>query len=195
MMRKTHRAFAGAFWLGSTLAVDALAVRAGYSAPISPVVVATGLFVAPLFSSGITSPDMDHQWAPGPPRRNYDWKGHRGFTHRFWFAGLLSGVFGFLPFALLLWLGLPVAFASVAFAPANGWWSHLFGDMIFGRIKFGLWSFKLGRFWTWNIGLGWTTNGLAEKGGKLWRDPAAQVSVFVSGVLILAHLVLLAVSF
>jgi hypothetical protein len=107
---------------------------------------------------------------------------------------LLSVVFGLLPFLVLLRLGLSPAFASVAFSPINGWWSHLFGDMIFGRIKFGLWSFKLGRFWHWNVGLGWTTNGLAEKGGSLWRDPAAKVSVAMSAGLVIAHLALLATS-
>jgi len=190
-MRKTHRAFAGAFWLGSTLALDGLALKSGHDVPVSPVVVAAGVFVAPLFSSGIMSPDMDHQWAPGPPRNHYDWRFHRGFTHRVWFATVLTMVCGLIPFMGLLHAGLSASVGTLAFAPVNGWWSHLFGDMIFGRIKFGVWSFRLGRFWHWNVGLGWTTNGLAEKGGALWRDPAAKVSVAASGVLVAGHLALL----
>lgn len=191
MMRKTHRAFAGAFWLGSTLLVDGLALKSGHEAPISPAVVAVGLFVAPLYSSGKSSPDMDHQWAPGPPRNHYDWRYHRGFTHRIWFASVLTVLIGILPFLALTVHGVPPAYASIVFAPVNGWWSHLFGDMIFGRIKVGVWSFRLGRFWHWNVGLGWTTNGVAEKGGSLWRDPAAKVSAGASVGLIAAHLALL----
>lgn len=185
MMRKTHRAFAGAFWLGSTLAVDALALRSGHSAPFSPVVVATGLLTAPMFSSGKSSPDVDHVWAPGPPQKNYDWKGHRGFTHRVWFASFLTLLTGVLPYCFLLSTGLPPGIASGIFAPVIGWWSHLAGDMIFGRILIA----------GTKCGLGWETNGLAEKGGKLWRDPAAKVSVYLSAGLIAAHLALLVTTY
>ena len=184
MMRKTHRAFASAFWLGSSLAVDALAIRAGISAPISPAVVVAGVLVAPVFSAGKTSPDIDRMWAPGPPTKTYDWKGHRGFTHRFWFASVLGAASIGLYF-LLLGGGLPASLATFAFVPVVGWWSHLFGDMIFGRLLI------LGE----KVGLGWETNGLAEKGGKLWRDPAAQVSTAGGAVFGVGHLILLAQSF
>lgn len=180
-MKKTHRAYAGAFWLGTTLAVDAVAFKLGNDLPVHPAVVAIGTAIAPFFSSGNLSPDMDHQWAPGPPRRNYDWRGHRGFTHRFWFACVLSVLFALVPYLALIRADVPFEIASFAFAPVNGWWSHLSGDMIFGRLLI------LGKAY----GLGWETNGLAEKGGKLWRDPAAQVSVVLSVVLAGAHLMLL----
>lgn len=198
MMRKTHRAYAGAFWLGTTLAVDAIAVRTGHSVPVNPGIVVVGVFVAPLFSSGITSPDMDHQWAPGLPRNHYDWRYHRGFTHRVWFATMLTVLFGALPYLCAIRSGIPSAIGVLSFAPVNGWWSHLSGDMIFGRIKFGWWSHvydpkshrRVWRFWHTNIGLGWTTNGVAEKGGSLFRDPAAKISAVLSGVFALAHLAL-----
>jgi hypothetical protein len=180
MMKKTHRAYAGAFWMGSSLLVDGLAVRSGHSVPISPPVVAVGLFVAPLFSSGKLSPDVDHTWAPGPPRNHYDWRYHRGFTHRVWFAAVLTLVSGLAPFLALLHAGLPVALATVAFVPVTGWWSHLSGDMIFGRILI------LGKA----HGLGWTTGGAAEEGGSLLRDPAAKVSVAATAALVAAHLAL-----
>jgi membrane-bound metal-dependent hydrolase YbcI (DUF457 family) len=199
MMRKTHRAFAGAFWLGSSLVVDATAVRLGHPAPFTPVVVIAGLFIAPVFSAGKptldkrfgVSPDIDHIWAPGPPRKNYDWKGHRGFTHRIWFAFLVSLLTGILPFLALIRSGTPAAMAVTVFAVPNGWWSHLVGDMIFGRIKMGVWSFRLGRFWTWNVGLGLATGDRAEEGGRLLRDPAAKLSVALSVALVAGHGVLL----
>jgi hypothetical protein len=207
MMRKTHRAFAVVFWLGSTLTVDALAVKSGHEAPFSPAVVAAGPLLAMPFSAGAPkltkkfglSPDMDQMWAPGPPRNHYDWRYHRGFTHRVWFASLLSLLFGIAPFLALCRQGLPIGVASLALAPANGWWSHLAGDCIYGRIKFGIWTKAwdsesrrtVWRWWHWNIGLGWKTGGASESGGKFLRDPAAKVCIGLSVALTAAHLVFL----
>lgn len=204
MMGPTHRAFSGAFWLGSTLVLDYAVVRTGHSAPVHPVAVLGGTFIAPWFSAGHLrtrvpglSPDLDHMWAPGPPARDYDWRRHRGFTHRVWFASLLSLVFAFLPALavsrriadpLLLTILVPLICA-----PVNGWWSHLFGDMIYGRIKVGWYFPRLGRFWTWNIGLGWETGGLSEKGGRWLRDPAAKACLGATAVLSIAHLYLVTI--
>ena len=182
MMGKTHQAFSGVFWLGTTLAVNQVAQRAGYDAPFHPAVVVAGVFIAPVFSSGRwLSPDMDHRWAPGPPRGNYNWRYHRGFTHRLWFAFMLTGLFGILPFSFLLGAGFPTGFAIAVFVPINGWWSHLAGDMIYGRILI------LGTAY----GLGWTTGGLSESGGSLIRDPASKVCAVLAAALVGLHLYLL----
>jgi membrane-bound metal-dependent hydrolase YbcI (DUF457 family) len=188
-MRKTHRAFSGVFWLGITLAVNELGARAGAQDwLIHPAVIVAGVVIAPWFSAGRwLSPDIDHRWAPGPPRQNYHWRYHRGFTHRVWFASVLTLVFGLVPFMGLLGAGLPAALATVAFAPVNGWWSHLAGDMIYGRIKI------LGAA----RGLGWRTGGLSETGrpstggSALIVDPASKVCLGLSTALAGLHLILL----
>jgi hypothetical protein len=69
--------------------------------------------------------------------------------------------------------------------------------MIYGRIKVGVWSWKLGRWWHWNIGLGWTTGGLSETGrpstggSALIVDPAAKVCLGLATALAGANLILL----
>lgn len=205
MMKRTHKAWAVPFWLGTTLGVNALAASRGYELPVHPAVIVVGAYIAPRFSSGILSPDMDHRWAPGPPAHNYDWRYHRGFTHRFWFAFLvIAPLFGVLPFLCVLRAGIPLEFATVTLAPVAGWFSHLFGDMIYGRLKVGIWSFRLRRFWTWNVGLGWETGGLSETGrsrtGGEWRwrgkgivpaDPAAKLFLMVGAAIGALHLVML----
>jgi hypothetical protein len=153
MMGKTHRAWSGAFWLGTTLVVNEVFKLAGFDAPFHPVVILAGFFIAPWFSAGrYLSPDIDHRWAPGPPRGHYHWRYHRGFTHRVWFATLLTGALAILPFGLLLGIGVPSGIAYSVMAPINGWWSHIVGDMIYGRILIS------GRAY----GLGWETGGDSE---------------------------------
>lgn len=238
MLADTHRAWAAAWWLGVTLAVDAAAAWAGSSAPVGPAAVAAGVIVAPLFSAGRglpprrvdrygrprgrdwtqlgVSPDIDHRWAPGPPRRSYDWRGHRGWTHRPWFAAVVTVVSGVLPWLIAVAGGASPATAAVLFAPAAGWWSHLSGDMIYGRLPVWLPSVErvagatvlvpdgVGRMvrvaeWRWRVGwrrrivgLGWSTGGVLERGGRWWRDPAAWVCTAGSVVLAAGHLALLA---
>lgn len=189
MMGPTHRAFSGAFWLGSTLLVNELGHWVGSQDPvIQPAVIVAGFVIAPWFSAGRNfSPDIDQRWAPGPPRLNYDWRYHRGFTHRVWFATLLTFVFGLVPVLVMRGSGVRFEFASIGFAPINGWWSHLAGDMIYGRILI------LGRA----RGLGWRTGGLSETGrpssggSALIVDPAAKVCLGLATALAGLHLFLL----
>lgn len=186
MMRKTHRAFSSTFWLGSTLAVNGIGYETGHMW-VNPIVAGLGFLVVQPFSAGKLSPDIDHQWAPGPPRRNYDWRYHRGFTHRVWFAAFLTALWAVPLVWVLRHTGSVYTSSVVALwaAPAGGWWSHLAGDMIYGRLRI------LGR----PVGLGWETGGLSEtgrsrKGGtKLWvTDPASKVFLVTSAALATAHL-------
>jgi hypothetical protein len=176
MMRKGHRAFSTAYWLGLTLPV----------AMISPdtvqlPAVALGAVLAyPMSAGRYCSPDIDHRWAPGPPRKNYDWRFHRGWTHRYWFASVVLLFTGTLPFFVLLRLGVPASAAIAIFGLPAGWWSHLAGDQIYGRLK------VLGRA----RGLGWKTGGIAESGGSFLRDPAAKFFTLASAALAVGHLAL-----
>ena len=193
MMKKTHRAYAISYTLGATLGVNALAVASGHDLLVNPGATAIAAFGAQFFASGNLSPDVDHTWAPGPPRKGYAIGGHRGLTHRPWFAVILSLLWG-LPGVYLI-SKVPgatgpifVSLCAIWSFPLFGWWSHLSGDMIYGRIK------VMGR----PRGLGWETGGLSEtgrnrKGVKLWfglRDPASKVCLFVSAALAVVHLAL-----
>jgi hypothetical protein len=200
MMGATHRAFAGTWWLAATLGLELIYRRAGAPAGAATAVSLAGYPLAPLMASGKTSPDVDHVWWPGPPRaepgdvglhkrRYYVW-GHRGLTHRVWFAFVVTLVVGVLPALVLLRLGTPVYAVPLVLAPAVGWWSHLAGDMIYGRIRIAGTA----------VGLGWTTGGVSEtgrrKGATPWLtrqlvpvDPAAKVCVAMSAVLAVAHVV------
>lgn len=188
MMAGTHRAYSDVFWLGTTGAVNSVILLSGHSHYVSIIAVGSGAFLAKPFSSGNhLSPDMDHRWAPGPPRNHYDWRFHRGWTHRLWFASVLLLLFGILPMVALLRIGVPIGIAVTALAPVAGWWSHLSGDMIYGRILI------LGT----PVGLGWRTGGLSETGrpvggGKRWlpTNPAERVFYGCTWALILLHLVL-----
>jgi len=192
-MGKTHRAFSGVFWLGTCLAVNWVGRELGAQDwVINPGVILAGFFIAPWFSAGrYCSPDIDHRWAPGPPRNHYDWRYHRGFTHRVWFASTLTMLAGLFPFMALLGNGVPAGTALLAFAPVNGWWSHLAGDMIYGRILI------LGRA----RGLGWRTGGLSETGrpssggSALILDPAAKVCAGLAAALAGLHLALFVTTF
>lgn len=228
MLADTHRAWAVAWWLGVTLGADAAAAAVGRGPVVGPGAVLTGIAVAPLFSAGRglpprrfdrygrprrrdwgklgISPDIDQRWAPGPPMRGYDWRGHRGWTHRAWFASVLTVVAGLVPFALAARAGVPGPAAAGVFAPVAGWWSHLSGDMVYGRLPvhlFGRWRvlgihrWGLTSVYRWGlrrfvVGLGWETGGLLERGGRWWRDPAAGVCGALSVVLAGAHVVLVA---
>lgn len=152
------------------------------------------LIGAPLavpMSAGKQSPDIDHQFWPGPPRagadgRRYTLWGHRGITHRYWFASLLTVPLGLLPVLVLAHRGVPWFWWPLALAPISGWWSHLAGDQIYGRLR------VLGRA----RGLGWTTDGALETGkrkngkARLIADPAAKVCAVLSSALVVFHLVL-----
>jgi membrane-bound metal-dependent hydrolase YbcI (DUF457 family) len=148
MMGPTHRIWSATMWLGIAAVVDVTAARTGHGIPLPVVEIGIGLPLAMLTSGGTRfSPDRDLRWAPGFPRPGYHWKGHRGWTHRWWFAGVLvlltaagavlSGHASFLP----IW------------APVFGWCTHLVGDMIFGRLR------VLGKARGW----GWDTGGFGEK--------------------------------
>lgn len=204
MMKRTHRSYAIAFTLGTTLGLNVLTTAAGSGFVAHPAAVGLAAFGSQFFSSGNLSPDVDHSWAPGPPRRrklpngkivSYHWSGHRGWTHRLWFAAVFGLVWG-LPGVLFVSRvseSDPGIFASLwivwAF-PIFGWVSHISGDMIYGRLPI------FGRV----RGLGWETGGLAEtgrnrKGAKLWfglRDPASKVCLIVAAALAFAHVALFA---
>jgi hypothetical protein len=187
MLKKTHEAFSGVFWLGGTLGINIAALRMGYSEmPIHPAVAIAGTILAAPFSAGKNSPDIDQIWWPGPPRRNYQWNGHRGITHRIWFASLISSPF--LILAYVYWQStLPALMLPILFALPAGWWSHLFGDMIYGRILICGHPF----------GLGWETGGLTEIGRRKHGgpryviDPAAKVCRVIVGTLAVFHLFML----
>jgi membrane-bound metal-dependent hydrolase YbcI (DUF457 family) len=134
MLRRTHEAWAPVPWLAGTLAVDTLGLALHSGLVVSPLVAILSVPLTRPFSAGLNSPDMDQRWAPGRPRNNYDWRGHRGFTHRLWFAWVLTLGLGVLPTALLWGAGAPLWVLPAVFAPVAGWWSHLSGDMIRGRL-------------------------------------------------------------
>lgn len=175
-MAKGHRAFSATYWLGITAGLDVL--HPGLIA--APAVVVGAVLAYPMSAGRYCSPDIDHRWAPGPPRNHYDWRYHRGWTHRYWFACVVLVLAGILPFALLIRSGVPSVSAAAIFGLPAGWWSHLGGDMIYGRLR------VAGSI----VGLGWKTGGVAESGGRFWRDPAAQVFTVLSGVLVVVHLAL-----
>lgn len=136
MMGSTHRAYAFTFTTGIAFAVNAVTAVAHDKYAITiPAIVIAGLS-SMYFSSGKFSPDIDRTWAPGPPRRGYHWRGHRGWTHRVWFASFLSVVW--LALAAQVLSVHPVLMSAdvwyVWSAPLLGWWSHLSGDMIYGRL-------------------------------------------------------------
>lgn len=182
MLKRTHEAFSGVFWLGGTLCVNLVGYRAGYGMPVNPVIAIAGVALAIPFSAGKNSPDIDHIWWPGFPKRGYPLWGHRGITHRFWFASLLT-----MPFLILFMLTKDSALyilAPLIWALPAGWWSHLFGDMIYGRLL----------IFGHPYGLGWRTGGLSEtgirkNGGKRYIiDPAAKVCTALAISLAFCHL-------
>lgn len=194
MMKRTHEAWSLVFWLGTTLTLEAVYRRAGVPEAVAPAIAVLGAPLAVPMSAGRQSPDVDHLFWPGPPRcdpgtnRRYTLWGHRGITHRYWFAALVSVPAGLLPVLVLARLGVPWYWLPLALAPVSGWWSHLAGDQIYGRLR------VMGRA----RGLGWTTDGPAETGRRKngkprWIiDPAAKVCSVLSAALVLAHLVLAA---
>ena len=164
-MAVTHRPMASAWWLGGVLAANLL------GAGVDPLVAAAGAVVAPVFGAGRLSPDADVTWL----RR----LGHRQATHRPDTTATVLTVI-----TLVAWIPalvyLPGDAAWLVWAPITGWWSHLVGDSIFGRIPVGA---RLGRvlaavlpehlirrgggrqaYW---VGLGWDTDGPIER-GKLY---------------------------
>ena len=179
MMKHTHEVFSSSFWLGSTLLVDVVSVTLFHTYPINPAIAALGLVGAVPFSAGKNSPDFDQKIWPGPPKRGYPWNGHRGVTHRVWFALLVITPIFLIP-SWVTWL--ITGWGTTWFMILNcslpaGWWSHLMGDMIYGRILI------LGV----PFGLGWTTNGIAEKGGRWLKDPAAKFFTATSLILMFLH--------
>lgn len=186
MLKRTHEAFSGTFWLGGTLGINLISYKLGNELPVHPAIALVGIIGAVPFSAGKNSPDIDHIWWPGFPKRGYPLWGHRGITHRFWFASLLT-----LPFLVPFMLAHRTEFSILGplflTLPA-GWWSHLFGDMIYGRLRI------CGRVY----GLGWTTGGLSETGkrkigGKRFIvDPAAKFFTGVTIVLATLHLFMFA---
>jgi hypothetical protein len=173
MMAPTHRPLGSAWWLAGALAVDAVAAPFGAS-PVNPLVAVLGAAIAPVFAAGRWSPDADTTWLSR--------LGHRQATHRpDTTAVALTAATAVLwvPAAIVLPFGL----AALAWAPVAGWWSHLAGDFLFGRIPFGPaagaamarvvpsgWVRHTpgGRQAYW-IGVGWDTDGLLER-GKVTTD-------------------------
>lgn len=147
MMKATHRAYAPVFVGGLALVANALPGPA-----VHPAALGVAVLVAPYFSSGNRSPDIDHRWWPGRPKPGYPLNGHRGITHRWWFGLILTGLLGVLPMLLLVRAGLAWHFAVAVLGPSLGWLSHLHGDMWFGRLR------VLGKA----RGLGWETGGVME---------------------------------
>jgi hypothetical protein len=154
-----------AWWLASVLAVNVT------GAHISPIAAIAGAGIAPLFAAGDWSPDSDLTWLSR--------LGHRQATHR-----PDTTAVSLTALTALVWiplaLTLPLGIHWLAWAPVTGWWSHLIGDAIFGRIPCGR---ALGRalrpilgqhivrqdptgrqaYW---VGLGWDTDGILERGKR-----------------------------
>lgn len=153
MMKDTHDEFAAPFWLGTTLVVNLVAP--GQPVPLLVAVVGALLTQGFLALAGgkLASPDRDLRTWNERPKAGYPLWGHRGITHRWWFASIVVTLIGLLPLALLVLLaGVPWRYALLVLVPASNWCSHLAGDMWFGRLK------VLGK----SRGLGWTTGGGAE---------------------------------
>ncbi len=135
MNEKAHEYFGAGCWAVGSVVVDLAARQFGLDAPVSAVAVLLGMPLAGSFAAGKNSPDVDRLWAPGLPRPGYDWTCHRGVTHRVWVSCVVTAIVTFGYVALLR--VAPMEHATVAFAAAVGWWSHLLGDMIKGRLKIG----------------------------------------------------------
>jgi hypothetical protein len=172
MMAPTHREMASSWWLGGVLLVEAL------GADVHPAVALTGAVIARRFGYGRFSPDADTSWLSH--------LGHRQVTHRPGTAATLTAV-TCLAWAVLA-VAVPVRYGvllPLVWAPVTGWWSHLVGDAVFGRIPLGagvgglLWrhlpEVARGRlilksrksrqpFW---FGLGLDTDGLIERGNRV----------------------------
>lgn len=170
MMGDTHRWLAGTWWLGGVLAANSA------GAGIRPSVALAGAVIAHVFGAGRLSPDADLTWLQH--------LGHRQATHRpdttavyltaatmaVWVAVLLFAPAESRPLHWLVW------------APVTGWWSHLAGDMVYGRCPVGRRSggrlvrvlparlIRRGGGWqAWWIGVGLDTDGLSER-GKLYVE-------------------------
>lgn len=120
-MGPTHIVWGVSTWLAAAAPVVVVSPTAAF-----PILVAAALFV-PATSAGPGSPDVDRLWAPGREGL-HRWDRHRGFTHRVWFASGLTVLAGAAVVAAPTYWMFPVA-------AAWGWWSHLSGDMIYGRLK------------------------------------------------------------
>jgi membrane-bound metal-dependent hydrolase YbcI (DUF457 family) len=175
MMRKGHKWFAPIPLLAGTAVANGILIWRGFETLAPSLVACATAPLAKPFSAGRNSPDIDHLWAPGPPR-NYHWKGHRGITHRVWFACLLTTIWTLafmLPYWRYDWPGWTLWLLPVWLVPMSGWWSHLFGDMLFGRLPVhyprrrwarrvdGTWG-KRWVMWSVNVGTGWKTGGERE---------------------------------
>lgn len=156
MIGSTHRVWAVTCW---TALGPALVAR-------EPLPLALGVAAAVACSAGPTSPDVDIVWSPGQGGTGA-WNRHRGWTHRIWTALVLTltGV------------------AAAAGAPAwpivvgalVGWWSHLAGDAVFGRIR------VAGRL----VGVGLPCGGAAETVARRVLLPLAIVAT--AGVWVTTH--------
>jgi len=157
----------------------------------NPGVALAGALIAPVFAAGRWSPDADQTWLAH--------LGHRRSTHRPDTTAVALTVVSLAVWAPLA-VVLPWGLHLLALAPVTGWWSHLVGDSIFGRIPCGQalgsllrsilgWHIcpldPTGRYWCW-IGLGWETNGAAERGHTRWgRLPFAPATSVLRGVTVL----------
>ena len=174
-MAPTHRALGAAWWLAGCLTLNA----AGPGL-VNPVMALTGAAIAPVFAAGRASPDADMTWLSD--------LGHRQGTHRPRTAAWLTVATAVACGAAWLWLWLngrgdldPLL--PVVWAPVTGWWSHLLGDAVFGRIPLGRRTGALalrvlgpslvkrsgGRQAYW-IGVGLDTDGLLERGNRMSRQ-------------------------
>ena len=110
MMGKTHVVWGVSTWLAAT------APLAVWRPALVVPVAAAGVVVTPFTSAGRGSPDVDRVWAPGRGGLHH-WRNHRGFTHRVWFASLLTVV------GVAVCAVLPPPGWLVVTAALWGWWS------------------------------------------------------------------------
>lgn len=192
MLKRTHEAYAPVPWLVGTGLLDVASLLIDHHLLVQPVVALLGVPLTRPFAAGLNSPDMDQRWAPGRPRDRYNWRYHRGFTHRLWFAlWIITPLWaGLMVWGLLSPWPLLVLAAPLAMAPPAGWWSHLIGDVWFGRLPVYLLIYKWGRWrwWRFIVGRGEETGGPKEVGlAKKLRDTTQvlvvlQIALFVWAV-------------
>jgi hypothetical protein len=206
MMSATHQPFAQTYWLSGVLALNAIGAGinpavAGIGALIAPKFGA-GKWSPDMdvawrgIVEKVNPEDQRRKWlrvlhrcidfVQSPMRTLAQpyarWASsfpHRGPTHR---PDTTAAVGTLVTLAIFLPVNyfVPYGLAWLLWVPSDAWWSHLFGDAIFGRIPVGR---RIGKTLShvlpktllvesrnmsgiWWIGIGLDTDGLIERGNR-----------------------------